>query len=84
MAAVMKCERKLDSGLKLVVMTTPFRKGDERPPVVVEVQGAGAPVQILSGIPGEVRDLAKWLDSRAGEIEDMHSMTRRGWMEEGK
>lgn len=84
MAAVMKCERKLDSGLKLVVMTTPFRKGDERPPVVVEVQGAGAPVQILSGIPGEMRDLADWLDTRAGEVEDMHSMMNRGWREDGK
>lgn len=84
MATVMKCERKLDSGLKLVVMTTPFRKGDERPPVVVEVQGAGAPVQILSGIPGEVRDLANWLGSRAGEIDDMHGMLRHGWEEDGK
>lgn len=80
MAAVMECERKLGNGLALVVRVKPFTK-DERPTVTLAVRDADRVLTIFTGIPGEIRDLSDWLDTRMGEVDDMHGMMKWGWGE---
>ena len=80
MAAVMECERKLGNGLALVVRVKPFTK-DERPTVTLAVRDADRVLTIFTGIPGEIRDLSDWLDTRMGEVDDMHGMMKWGWRE---
>ena len=78
---LMKCERDLGNGKRLVMAAEPFVEG-ERPTISLTVEDGGKTEIFLSGTSGEVRGLADWLNDRAGEVDDMHGMLRRGWKEE--
>ena len=78
---LMKCERDLGNGKRLVMAAEPFVEG-ERPTISLTVEDGGKTEVFLSGTPGEVRDLTDWLNTRVAEAEDMHGMLRCGWKEE--
>ena len=78
---MLKCERDLGYGKKLVMAAEPFVEG-ERPAISLVAKEDGKSVVVFSGTSGEVRDLAEWLNARAGEVDDLHGVLRRGWKEE--
>lgn len=78
---MLKCERDLGYGKKLVMAAEPFVEG-ERPAISLVAKEDGKSVVVFSGTSGGVRDLAEWLNARAGEVDDMHGVLRRGWKEE--
>ena len=80
---LMKCERDLGNGKRLVMAAEPFVEG-ERPTISLTVEDGGKTEIFLSDTSGEVRDLADWLDDRVGEVDDMHGLLHRGWKEEDR
>nr|DAL16052.1 MAG TPA_asm: hypothetical protein [Caudoviricetes sp.] len=78
---MLKCERDLGNGKSLVMAAEPFVEG-ERPTISLTVEDGGKTEVFLSGTSRGVRDLAEWLNDRAGEVDDMHGFLHRGWKEE--